>query len=73
MLKLTQVLLLGSLLGLLWDVRGQGVPAACSTSMKFCSSTGTFYPRNSFLYFEGSIGLFESGFFTFYDETRAAF
>lgn len=56
---------LSSMMSLAW--------ASCDTSKRYCSDSGTFDSINEYQFFEGSISLFHTGFFTLYNEARSAF
>ena len=45
----------------------------CNPSMKYCNSVGAFDSKMSFQYFEGSIALFQSGFYYMSSEQRTIF
>jgi len=62
------------LLGLLaLTSKVQGWVSSCDPAMIYCNSAGAFEPMMDYTLFEGSIALFQTGFFIYIDETRPAF
>jgi hypothetical protein len=51
----------------------EGWVSTCDSAMKYCNSAGAFDPIMDYTLFEGSIALFQTGFFVYMDETRSAF